>query len=357
VHVAVTDLDSGAPQEEDAPMRSAARYLAIICRWRRPITERRAPPITPVPKYRITAIGVGCAGGRMVDAMIEAGLQDVAFVSVNTDAAALARSRVPLRLRIGTSITGGLGAGGHPSTGERAAEQSRDALAAAVRGEDVVFVMAGMGGGTGTGAAPVVAALARQAGALTVAVVTSPFSFEGARRRRQAEDGIARLCETADTVIVLSNDRLLDACDARVTFTRAFRLADGTVHEGISAICRPITAPNLVCLDVAGLRAILGNAGQAVMSAAIAEDASAAAAAAYATLGRRMPRGIAPRSPASILLSIAAGRDLRLEDVQQAAATVRTLVGEAATLCYGVARDPGLRSTVRVTLVATGLAP
>ncbi|MCW5853946.1 MAG: cell division protein FtsZ, partial [Anaerolineae bacterium] len=214
----------------------------------------------------IRVIGVGGGGSNAVNRMIAEGLKGVDFLTVNTDAQALQFSKAPVRLQIGDKLTKGLGAGGKAEIGEKAAQESQDDLYAALEGADMVFVTAGLGGGTGTGAAPTIAELAREAGALTIGVVTKPFSFEGATRRRSAEEGLARLKEHVDTLIVVPNDRLLDIADKKTTITEAFRLADDVLRQGIQGISELITVPGLINLDFADVRTIMANGGAALMA-------------------------------------------------------------------------------------------
>ena len=214
----------------------------------------------------IKVVGVGGAGGNAVNRMIDAGVDGIEFVSVNTDAQALMGSKAPVYVRIGDKLTKGLGAGGRPEIGERAAEESADTLGEMVRGADMVFITAGMGGGTGTGAAPVVAKHARAAGALTVGVVTKPFDFEGTRRRRAAEEGIARLRETVDALIVIPNQRLLDMVDAKTSIEEAFGLADDVLRQGIGGISDLITKPGIINLDFADVKTVMKEAGSALMA-------------------------------------------------------------------------------------------
>ncbi len=215
---------------------------------------------------RIKVIGVGGGGSNAVDRMMMEGIQGVEFITVNTDAQALMLSKAPARVRLGDKLTRGLGAGGNPEIGRKSAEESADDLYATLKGSDMVFITAGMGGGTGTGAAPVIAQIAKESGALTIGVVTRPFTFEGSRRMQSAEDGIQKLKEHADTLIVIPNDRLLQMADKRASLQSAFRMADEVLHQGIQGISELITIPGLINLDFADVKAIMSEGGAALMA-------------------------------------------------------------------------------------------
>src|SRR5512133_2603903 len=227
-------------------------------------SEQQADAREPIA--RIKVIGVGGGGSNAVNRMIDEGIQGVEFITVNTDAQALMLTKSKARLRLGDKLTRGLGAGGDPEIGRKAAEESADELYNALKGSDMVFVTAGMGGGTGTGAAPVVAQVAKESGALTIGVVTRPFTFEGMRRMQSAETGIGKLKEHADTLIVIPNDRLLQVADKRASLQDAFRLADDVLHQGIQGISELITIPGLINLDFADVRAIMSEGGAALMA-------------------------------------------------------------------------------------------
>jgi cell division protein FtsZ len=274
----------------------------------------------------IKVVGIGGAGGNAVNRMIDAGVDGIEFVSVNTDAQALMGSKAPVYVRIGDKLTKGLGAGGRPEIGERAAEESADTLGEMVRGSDMVFITAGMGGGTGTGAAPVVAKHARAAGALTVGVVTKPFDFEGTRRRRAAEEGIARLREMVDALIVIPNQRLLDMVDAKTSIEEAFGMADDVLRQGIGGISDLIIKPGIINLDFAA-------AQQAIESPLLEMNIQGAT---------------------GVLYNITGGTDLTLIETSEAAEVIRAAVDEEAEIIYGTSVDPSLGDAVRITLIATG---
>ena len=339
-----------------------------------PVAEPYAPPasrfVAPMPESPprlhvagdvasylavIRVVGVGGAGINAVNRMMDAGIAQVDFVAVNTDAQQLELSDAPAKIHIGQSITQGLGSGADPETGRRAAEEGFDHVRAALRGSDMVFVTAGEGGGTGTGAAPVVARIARDLGALTVGIVTTPFKFEGTRRRIAAESGIEELRAACDTVIVIPNDRLLEVLDRSTSMIDAFKIADDVLRQGVQGICDLITMPGLINLDFADVRTVMADAGSALMGIGYSE----------ATEGRaREAAERALRSPLidtelvgarGILLSIAGGEDLTLLEVNEAAEVVRQAATDDTNIIFGATVDERLAGQVWVTVVATGL--
>ena len=302
----------------------------------------------------IKVVGVGGGGTNAVNRMIEEGIRGVEFVAVNTDAQALAISDADIKVHIGTDITKGLGAGANPEVGKEAAEDSRDEIKAALAGADMVFITAGEGGGTGTGDAPVVADIAKNdVGALTVGVVTKPFSFEGRRRYGSAADGIKTLSENVDTLIVIPNDRLLDLSEKKTTMLEAFRMADDVLCQGTQGITDLITVPGLINLDFADVCTIMKGAGSAMMGIGIAAgDNRAADAATEAISSRLLESSI--EGATRVLLSIAGNKDLGIQEINEAADLVAKNVDPDANIIFGTVVDESLGDQVRVTVIATG---
>ena len=302
----------------------------------------------------IKVVGVGGGGTNAVNRMIEEGIRGVEFVAVNTDAQALAISDADIKVHIGTDITKGLGAGSNPEVCKEAAEDSRDEIKAALAGADMVFITAGEGGGTGTGAAPVVADIAKNdVGALTVGVVTKPFSFEGRRRYGSAADGIKTLSENVDTLIVIPNDRLLDLSEKKTTMLEAFRMADDVLCQGTQGITDLITVPGLINLDFADVCTIMKGAGSAMMGIGIAAgDNRAADAATEAISSRLLESSI--EGATRVLLSIAGNKDLGIQEINEAADLVAKNVDPDANIIFGTVVDESLGDQVRVTVIATG---
>jgi len=324
-------LAESAPRIHRAPRAESAAYLAVI-----------------------RVVGVGGGGLNAVNRMIEAGISQVEFIAVNTDIQQLRTCEAPIRLHIGRELTQGLGSGADPNIGRSAAEEAYDQIKHVLRGSDMVFVTAGEGGGTGTGAAPVVARIAREVGALTVGIVTLPFRFEGTRRLAQAEKGVQELREVCDTVIVIPNDRLLEVLERSTSMLDAFRIADDVLRQGVQGICDLITMPGLINLDFADVRTIMSDAGSAIMGIGFATGETRAREAAERAL----------RSPLidteivgarGILLSIAGGEDLTLLEVNEAAEVVREAATEETNIIFGATIDERLAGQVWVTVVATGL--
>ncbi|MCX2727298.1 cell division protein FtsZ [Thermomicrobium sp. 4228-Ro] len=303
---------------------------------------------------RIKVIGVGGGGGNAVNRMIEAGVQGVEFIAVNTDAQALLKSLAPITVRIGDKLTKGLGAGGRPDIGERAAEESVDVLAEIVRGADMVFIAAGMGGGTGTGASPVIARLAREAGALTVGVVTRPFDFEGAKRRRIADEGIAVLKEHVDALITIPNQRLVSMVDPKTPFSEAFRIADDVLRQGIQGISDLITRPGLINLDFADVKTILRDAGTALMAIGRGTGENRCVDAARAAVESPLLE-MSIEGATRVLYNIAGGPDLSMAEVNEAAELIRSMVDEEAEIIFGTTEpDEAMGRDVTITLIAAG---
>ncbi|TAK32351.1 MAG: cell division protein FtsZ [Chloroflexota bacterium] len=302
---------------------------------------------------RIRVVGVGGAGSNAVNRMISEKIRGVEFVVVNTDAQALVSSEAPTRIRIGDKLTKGLGVGGDPSKGAKAAEESREELADGLRDADMVFITAGMGGGTGTGAAPVVAEIARSTGALTIGVVTKPFTFEGARRRAAAEDGVARLREAVDTLIVIPNDRLLQVCDKKLSFESAFRVADDVLRQGIQGISELITVPGEINLDFNDVRAIMGEGGSALMAVGRGTGEAKAIDAAKAAISSPL-LDMAIDGARGVLFNVTGGPDLTLHEVNDAAEIISKAVDSDANIIFGAVIDPKLEGEVKITVIATG---
>ncbi len=307
----------------------------------------------PEPFARIMVVGVGGGGCNAVERMISAGVQGVEFVAVNTDAQHLNKSRAPHRVRIGDKITRGLGSGGNPEIGRKAAEESQQELREVLKGADMVFITAGMGGGTGTGAAPVVARLAREEGALTIGVVTRPFTFEGARRARVAEEGIANLREAVDTLIVIPNDRLLDIAERNLRLQEAFAKADDVLRQGVQGISELITVPGLINLDFADVRTIMAEGGAALMAVGEAEGDERARKAAEAAISSKL-LDVTIEGARGILLNITGGPDLSLHEVYEAAQIIREVAHPEVNLIFGAVIDEAMEGKMRVTVVATG---
>lgn len=302
----------------------------------------------------IKVVGVGGGGTNAVNRMVEAGVRGVEFIAVNTDHQALLLSDADRTIHIGEDLTRGLGAGANPEVGAQSAEESRDAIREALGEADMVFVTAGEGGGTGTGAAPVVAEIAREEiGALTVGIVTKPFSFEGRTRRNQAEQGVDLLSQKVDTLIVIPNDRLLEVVDKKTSMLDAFRIADDTLRQGIQGVTDLITIPGLINLDFADIRTVMKDAGTAMMGIGIAEGENRALEAAeQATNSNLLETSIAGAS--RVLFSIAGGPDLTLSEVDAAARTVEACADENANIIYGQIVDEAMGDKVRITVIATG---
>jgi cell division protein FtsZ len=305
------------------------------------------------PIARIKVIGVGGGGSNAVNRMIDEGIQGVDFITVNTDAQALMMAKAKTRLRLGDKLTRGLGAGGDPEIGRKAAEESADELYNALKGSDMVFVTAGMGGGTGTGAAPVVAQVAKESGALTIGVVTRPFTFEGMRRMQSAEQGISKLKEHADTLIAIPNDRLLQIADKRASLQDAFRLADDVLHQGIQGISELITIPGLINLDFADVRAIMSEGGAALMAVGKGSGDERAKKAAEDAISSKL-LDITFDGARGVLFNVTGGPNMTLFEVNQAAAIIRETAHPDVNMIFGAVIDPNMADDIRITVIATG---
>jgi cell division protein FtsZ len=301
----------------------------------------------------IKVVGVGGGGNNAVNRMISAGLQGVDFISINTDVQALNFSQAEVKLQIGAKLTKGLGAGANPEIGKRAAEESADELVKTLQGADMVFITAGMGGGTGTGATPLVAELAREVGALTVGVVTRPFSFEGRKRADQAENGIIELKEKVDTLIVIPNDRLLQVADKQTSITDAFRIADDVLRQGVQGISDLIAIPGLINLDFADVKTIMSQTGSALMGIGRATGEQRAAEAARMAISSPLLE-TSIEGARGVLLNITGGINLGLFEVNEAAEIISQAADPEANIIFGAVIDEDLKDEIRVTVIATG---
>lgn len=302
---------------------------------------------------RIKVIGVGGGGTNAVNRMIEEGIQGVEFIAVNTDAQALLLSKAQTRVRIGDKLTRGLGAGGNPEVGRKSAEESAEDLYNVLKGSDMVFITAGLGGGTGTGAAPIVAQVARDIGALTIGVVTRPFTFEGGKRMSSAEEGMAKLKEHADTLIVIPNDRLLQIVDKRASLQDSFKMADDVLRQGIQGISELITVPGLINLDFADVRTIMSEGGAALMAVGRASGEDRARAAAEQAISSKL-LDITIDGARGVLFNVTGGPNLTLYEVNQAAALIRETSHPDVNMIFGAVVDPDMGDDIRITVIATG---
>jgi cell division protein FtsZ len=301
----------------------------------------------------IKVVGVGGGGCNAIERMMSEGLQGVDFIAVNTDAQALMLSNAKTRVRIGEKLTRGLGSGGDPEQGRKAAEESAESLYTVLKGSDMVFVTAGMGGGTGTGASSIVAQIAKEVGALTIGVVTRPFSFEGSRRIQCAEGGITKLKEQADTLIVIPNDRLLQIVDKRVNLQDAFKIADDVLFQGVQGISELITIPGLINLDFADVRTIMSEGGAALMAVGKASGDDRAQIAAEQAISSQL-LDITIDGARGILFNVTGGPDLTLYEVNQAAAIIKETAHPDVNLIFGAVIDQAMGDELRVTVIATG---
>ena len=304
----------------------------------------------------IKVVGVGGGGTNAVNRMVDAGLTGVEFIAVNTDAQALLMCDADVKIHIGSQATRGLGAGADPAVGKAAAQESRDELKESLKGADMVFVTAGEGGGTGTGGAPIIGELAAELGALTVGVVTRPFSFEGRKRAQQAERGIEDLRDVVDTLIVIENDRLLQVVEKRTSIVDAFKLADDVLRQGVQGITDLITIPGLVNLDFADVRTIMRGAGSALMGIGAASGENRATEAAQAAVSSPLLEA-SIEGATGILLNVTGGVDIGLFEVNEAAEVVTGAADQNANVIFGAVIDEALKDEVRVTVIATGFGP
>ncbi|WP_371820516.1 cell division protein FtsZ [Synechococcus sp. NB0720_010] len=317
------------------------------------VTSNGSAGIVPSQSARIEVIGVGGGGSNAVGRMILSDLEGVGYRVLNTDAQALLQSAAKQRVQLGQKLTRGLGAGGNPAIGQKAAEESRTDLAQTLQGADLVFIAAGMGGGTGTGAAPVVAEVAKECGALTVGIVTKPFGFEGRRRMRQAEEGIARLSEHVDTLIVIPNDRLREAI-AGAPLQDAFRAADDVLRMGVKGITDIITKPGLVNVDFADVRSVMNDAGTALLGLGVGSGRSRASEAAQAAINSPLLESARIDGAKGCVINISGGKDMTLEDMTTASEVIYDVVDPEANIIVGAVVDEKLEGEIHVTVIATG---
>jgi len=301
----------------------------------------------------IKVVGVGGGGTNAVNRMIDAGVRGVEFIAVNTDAQALSMCDADNTIHIGNTLTRGLGAGANPKVGREAAEESREDLKEALKGADLVFVTAGEGGGTGTGAAPVIAQIAREGGALTVAVVTKPFAFEGAQRMRQSEEGIGELRKHVDSVIVIPNERLLEVVERRTSIIEAFKMADDVLRQGVQGITDLITVPGLINLDFADVRSVMEGAGSSLMGIGTASGENRASEAARAAISSPLLEATVAGAT-GVLLNITGGPDLGLFEIDEAAHIIRQAAADDCSVIFGAVIDENAGDHIRVTVIATG---
>ncbi len=303
---------------------------------------------------QIKVVGVGGGGGNAVNRMVAAGVRGVEFVAVNTDKAALFLSKASQKIQIGEKTTAGMGAGGKPENGRNAAEESRDEIIAAIRSADMIFITAGMGGGTGTGAAPVVASIAKELGILTVGIVTKPFGFEGKKRMAQAEAGIAALREQVDSLVVIPNERLKFVSEEKITFKNAFDIADDVLRQGVQSISELINVTALVNLDFADVKSIMMDAGYAHMGVGVATGRDKAEQAARKAINSPLIE-TSMENARGVIISITGSEDIGLEEVELASSIISEMAHPDATIIWGAQLDESLEDTIRVTVVATGL--
>lgn len=303
---------------------------------------------------QIKVVGVGGGGGNAVNRMVAAGVKGVEFIAINTDKAALFLSRADQKIQIGNNTTSGMGAGGNPENGRAAAEESRDEITAAIRSADMIFITAGMGGGTGTGAAPVVAQIAKELGILTVGIVTKPFAFEGKKRMTQAEEGIANLTEQVDSIIVIPNERLKFVSEDKISFKNAFNIADDVLRRGVQSISELINVTALVNLDFADVKSIMADAGCAHMGVGEATGRDKAEEAARMAITSPLIE-TSMENARGIIISITGSDDIGLEEVELASTIISDMAHPDATIIWGAQLDESLEDTIRVTVVATGL--
>ncbi|MFL5909873.1 MAG: cell division protein FtsZ [Gaiellaceae bacterium] len=349
------------PPQPPEPSPPQIRHEPPVTRYVEPMPEApprlyRAPSAdTGAYLAVIKVVGVGGAGLNAVNRMIDAGISEVDFVAVNTDIQALHMSDAPQKIHIGRELTGGLGSGADPDVGRRSAEEGYDQLKNALRGSDMVFVAAGEGGGTGSGAAPVVARIARDLGALTVGIVTMPFKFEGTKRRTQADQGVQALRAACDTTIVIPNDRLLEVLDRSTSMLDAFKVADDVLRQGVQGITDLITLPGLINLDFADVRTIMSNSGTALMGIGFASSGESRAKDAAERALRSPLIDEEITGATGILLSVAGGDDMTLIEVNEAAEVIRAAATEETNIIFGATVDDRLTGQVWVTVVATGI--
>ncbi|CAH8332852.1 unnamed protein product [Eruca vesicaria subsp. sativa] len=336
----VTEFGGGFPKRRNC---SKSKSLRLRCSF------------SPLETAKIKVVGVGGGGNNAVNRMISSGLQSIDFYAINTDSQALLQSSAQNPLQIGELLTRGLGTGGNPLLGEQAAEESKDAIANALKGSDLVFVTAGMGGGTGSGAAPVVAQISKDAGYLTVGVVTYPFSFEGRKRSLQALEAIEKLQKNVDTLIVIPNDRLLDIADEQTPLQDAFLLADDVLRQGVQGISDIITIPGLVNVDFADVKAVMKDSGTAMLGVGVSSGKNRAQEAAeQATLAPLIGSSI--QSATGVVYNITGGKDITLQEVNRVSQVVTSLADPSANIIFGAVVDDRYTGEIHVTIIATGFS-
>jgi cell division protein FtsZ len=303
---------------------------------------------------KIKVIGVGGGGGNAVNRMIQAGIKGIEFLVANTDIQAMRNSAAPIKLQIGGKLTKGLGAGGNPEIGKQAALEDTDRLLEALSGADMIFITTGMGGGTGTGAAPIIASLAAELGALTVAVVTKPFNFEGKRRRVQAEQGIRALRDTVDTLITIPNERLLNFVERATSLNEAFKIADDILRQAVQGISDLITVPGEINLDFADVRTIMHGMGMALMGTGVSSGEHRAVEAAQRAISSPLLDEASIEGAKGVLINITGGSDMTLFEVHEAASIIQEAADEEANIIFGAVIDPRMKDEVKVTVIATG---
>jgi cell division protein FtsZ len=345
-HLSVVDGSSSFGQSDKAQVPGGTTN---------PEERERSGEIVPSTVAKIKVIGVGGSGGNAVNRMILSEVAGVEFWSINTDAQALTQSSAPQRLQLGQKLTRGLGAGGNPAIGQKAAEESREEIAAALQNTDLVFITAGMGGGTGTGAAPIVAEVAKELGALTVGVVTRPFTFEGRRRTGQADEGIEALKSRVDTLIVIPNDKLLSVISEQTPVQEAFKTADDVLRQGVQGISDIITIPGLVNVDFADVRAVMADAGSALMGIGIGSGKSRAREAAMAAISSPLLEA-SIEGARGVVFNITGGTDLTLHEVNAAAEIIYEVVDPNANIIFGAVIDERMQGEMRITVIATGFS-
>lgn len=318
------------------------------------ISSRFAFDDSARPEAKICVVGIGGGGGNAINNMLERGIQGVDFIAINTDAQALAANRAPVKIQVGRNLTKGLGAGARPAIGAQAVEESREEIEQALKGYDMVFITAGMGGGTGTGGAPVVAAIARKLGILTVAIVTKPFECEGSKRMKAALDGIAQLKENVDTLIVIPNERLLDIADENTTLLEAFGKADEVLYNATRGISDLITVHGLINLDFADVKTTMQNGGTAIMGSGVASGENRAEKAAIAAISSPLLDGLSITGARNVLVNITASRSLGILEATTAVRIIQQEAGEGAEVIWGTVIDDDMGDDLRVTAIATG---
>ena len=342
----------GVP-EESAEIAKETEFKLVVKKMTNDSSIRISFNEEPLNDAKIKVIGVGGGGGNAVNRMIDAGVEGIEFIAANTDLQALRMSRAPVKLQLGVKLTNGLGAGANPEVGRKAALEDSDKIIEALEGADMVFVTTGLGGGTGTGAAPIIASLASEMGALTVAVVTKPFSFEGKRRMTQAEKGIAELMDSVDTTIVIPNEKLLSVAED-AGFFESFRIADDILRQGVQGISDIITIPGIINRDFADVKTIMARMGYAVMGTATASGQNRTLEAARRAIASPLLEAGAIDGARGILINITGSASLKLAEVQQACTIIQSASHEDANIIFGAVMDEKMKDAVKITVIATG---